>query len=116
MHFYAQGLKVDGVWNEINKLCESRNAPITETSGFKMTNLRGDTYYRIQIRAHNGMGYSNPVTLMMRTAVGESSNALGSLLYYGHSSANNISFADKINLIFIVSLISFYLQFGLYRC
>lgn len=109
-----QGLKIDGVWNEVNKLCETRNAPPTETTSFKMTNLRGDTYYQIQIRAHNAMGFSNPVTLLMRTAVGESSNALGSLLYYGHSSAISYSLlVDRTNLL-LITWFSLCLQFGLH--
>lgn len=107
----AQGLKIDGVWNEVNKLCETRNAPTTETTSFKMTNLRGDTYYQIQIRAHNAMGFSNPVTLLMRTAVGESSNALGSLLYYGPSSAISYSLlASRTNLM-LITLFSFCVRF-----
>lgn len=55
-----------------------------------MNDLRGDTYYRIEVSAHNAIGYSKPTSLYMRTAVGESANALGSLLYYGTSSANHI--------------------------
>ncbi|XP_031621318.1 fasciclin-2 isoform X3 [Contarinia nasturtii] len=67
---YCPVLKVDGALNEINQLCETKNAPPSETVGFKMTELRGDTYYRIQIRAHNAIGFSKPVTLLMKTAVG----------------------------------------------
>lgn len=105
---------MDGVWNEVNKLCETRNAATTETTSFKMTNLRGDTYYQIQIRAHNAMGFSNPVTLLMRTAVGESSNALGSLLYYGHSSAISYSLLSSRANIMLIILFSFCVKFGLY--
>lgn len=81
-----------------------------------MTELRGDTYYRIQIRAHNAIGFSKPVTLLMKTAVGESTNALGSLLYYGHtSSASSIyyNFITQFNcMMFMLS--SFCVYFGFY--
>lgn len=46
-----------------------------------MSSLKGDTYYRIELKAHNAIGFSQPSSLLMRTARGESSNALGSLLY-----------------------------------
>lgn len=106
---------MDGAWNEINQLCETRNAPPSETVGFKMTDLRGDTYYRIQIKAHNAIGFSKSVTLLMKTAVGESTNALGSLLYYGHSSASSIyyNFITRSNfMLFMLS--SFCVHFGFY--
>lgn len=118
MFFFNQGLKVDGAWNEINQLCETKNAPPSQTVGFKMTDLRGDTYYRIQIRAHNAIGFSKPVTLVMRTAVGESTNALGSLLYYGHTSASSncyyhYDFITRLSFMLFM-LFGFSIQFGFY--
>lgn len=114
---------MDGAWNEIARLCETQNVPVTVTNDFKMNNLNGDTYYRIEVRvsilndfflnlsivrrlqchffglfpkfcflktffplqAHNAIGFSQPSSLLMRTARGESTNALGSLLYAGYS-------------------------------
>ncbi|XP_031633951.1 fasciclin-2-like [Contarinia nasturtii] len=58
---------VDGAFNDIVQLCKMKY--VTPT---KMTELRDDTYYRIQISAHNELGMSNPATLLMKTAVGES--------------------------------------------
>lgn len=74
---------------------------------FKMSDLRGDTYYRIELSAHNAIGYSKPVALLMRTAIGESPNILGSLLYHGGiaSSASNLSI--QMNILLFV-LFSFY--------
>lgn len=49
-----------------------------------MTGLQGDMYYRIELRAHNAIGHSEPTSIIMRTARGESTNAFGSLTYnYG---------------------------------
>lgn len=111
--FLVQGLKIDGSWNEINDLCVTKNAKTSETSGFQLNNLKGDTYYRIQIRAHNAIGFSKPVILLMRTAIGESSNALGSLLYFGHSSATSFNLATQANIMLFM-LFSFCVQFGFY--
>lgn len=97
-------------------MCQTLNAPPSETIGFKMTDLRGDTYYRIQIRAHNAIGFSKPVVLFMRTAVGESPNALGSLLHYDYSSATsnyNYDFIKRPSIMLFM-LFSLCLQFGFY--
>lgn len=80
---------MDGAWNEIEHMCVTQNVPITDTTNFKMSSLKGDTYYRIELKAHNAIGFSQPSSLLMRTARGESTNALGSLLYsYGAGSAS----------------------------
>lgn len=106
-----QGLKVDGAWNEIGKLCETKTAPISDT-GLRMSDLRGDTYYRIEVSAHNAIGFSKPTSLLMRTAVGESANALGSLLYYGGSAASHTC-ATRVDFVLFL-LFSVCVQFGLF--
>lgn len=70
--FEIQGLKVDGAWYEINQLCETKDAPPSEAVGFKLTDLHGDTYYDIQVKAHNANGFSKPAILRIKTAAGES--------------------------------------------
>ncbi|KAG4069565.1 hypothetical protein HA402_006931 [Bradysia odoriphaga] len=67
---YCPGLKVDGAWNEIAQLCVTQDVPKTVTNDFKMSGLSGDTYYRIEVRAHNAIGFSQPSPLLMRTARG----------------------------------------------
>lgn len=98
---------MDGVWSELGGMCETKQAPTTDTIGFKMTNLRGDTYYRIEVRAHNAIGFSKPLTLLMRTAIGESPNILGSLLYHGGIASATSNLSMRINNLLFV-LFSFY--------
>lgn len=102
---------MDGAWTEISKLCEIKTAPISDT-GLRMADLRGDTYYRIEVSAHNAIGLSKPTTLLMRTAVGESANALGSLLYYGGSAANQTP-AIRVDILTFL-LFSVFVPFGLF--
>ena len=104
-----QGMKVDGTWTEIGESCVTTDVAVTDTAGFKMLNLRGDTQYRIEVKAHNAIGYSKPATFLMRTAVGESTNVLGSLLYYGGSSANH-NLANRNDLLLFM-LFSFCVRF-----
>lgn len=46
-----------------------------------MRDLSPETYYRIEIRAHNAIGLSQPVTLLLKTARGESTKSYGTLVY-----------------------------------
>lgn len=72
-------------------MCRINHIPITEPTTFELTDLDGDTYYRIELRAHNAIGYSRPISFLLKTARGESPNHLGSLLYshgaYGSSTS-----------------------------
>lgn len=67
---------MNGDWTEFENECKIQDMPATDTNNFKMSTLQGDTYYRIELKAHNAIGFSQPALLMMRTARGESSNKL----------------------------------------
>lgn len=77
----AQGQKTNGDWNELDDMCVTRDVLNSDNSNFVMPQLKGDTYYRIELRAYNAIGFSQPATLLMRTAQGESTNVLGTLSY-----------------------------------
>lgn len=76
-----------------------------------MSELQGDTYYRLELRAHNAIGYSASSSLLMRTARGESTNTLGTLLYQsGIAAGSSISgsampatTATQVMLLFVMS-------------
>jgi hypothetical protein len=38
---------------------------------FEMKNLKADTIYRIELRAHNVIGFSAPAEILLRTAKGQ---------------------------------------------
>lgn len=77
----AQGQKKNGAWHEIENMCVTREALNSENSNFRMSQLKGDTCYRIEVKAHNAIGFSQGTSLLMRTALGESTNELGPLTY-----------------------------------
>lgn len=71
-----------GTWTELENSCNT--VEVVETTSFEMTQLNGNTYYRIELKAHNAIGYSSPASIIMKTARGESDSAnnnLGTLLY-----------------------------------
>lgn len=78
-----------GAWHELENQCASED--VVETTSYEMSRLSGNTYYRIELRAHNVIGFSSPASIIMKTTRGESDSAnnnLGTLLYSaGYNSA-----------------------------
>lgn len=42
---------------------------------YQVQKLRPDTFYRMELRAHNNIGFSSPAELVIKTANGEYSNS-----------------------------------------
>lgn len=86
-----------GAWHELENQCQS--ADVIESTSYEMTRLSGNTYYRIELRAHNVIGFSSPASIIMKTTRGESDSAnnnLGTLLYTaGLNSANSAAPSSK---------------------
>lgn len=71
-----------GAWHELENRCVQTD--VIEATSFDMAALSGNTYYRIELRAHNAIGFSSPASIVMKTTRGESDSAnnnLGTLLY-----------------------------------
>ncbi|XP_017030459.1 fasciclin-2 isoform X4 [Drosophila kikkawai] len=62
---YCPGLKMSGTWTELENSCNT--VEVVETTSFEMTQLNGNTYYRIELKAHNAIGYSSPASIIMKT-------------------------------------------------
>ncbi|XP_020805212.1 fasciclin-2 isoform X5 [Drosophila serrata] len=62
---YCPGLKMTGTWTELENSCNT--VEVVETTSFEMTQLNGNTYYRIELKAHNAIGYSSPASIIMKT-------------------------------------------------
>ncbi|KAI9590654.1 hypothetical protein GQX74_008821 [Glossina fuscipes] len=79
---YCPGVKMAGTWHELENQCVS--VDVVESTAYEMSHLSGNTYYRIELRAHNVIGFSSPASIIMKTTRGESDSAnnnLGTLLY-----------------------------------
>ncbi|XP_017136363.1 fasciclin-2 isoform X2 [Drosophila miranda] len=65
---YCPGMKISGAWTELENSCNTVN--VVETTSYEMTDLNGNTYYRIELKAHNAIGYSSPASIIMKTTRG----------------------------------------------
>ncbi|XP_034139636.1 fasciclin-2 isoform X7 [Drosophila guanche] len=62
---YCPGMKISGSWTELEDRCNT--VDVVETTSYEMTDLNGNTYYRIELKAHNAIGYSSPASIIMKT-------------------------------------------------
>lgn len=75
-------MKVNGAWSEFEQYCKTTQVQATDLLQLYMDNLKSGTYYRIELRAHNAMGFSQTRPLLMKTERGESgSDNYDSVLY-----------------------------------
>lgn len=63
---------MNGAWSEFEQYCRVEKVLAEDLLQLYMDNLKSGTYYRIELRAHNAMGYSQTRALKLKTARGES--------------------------------------------
>ncbi|XP_073946294.1 neural cell adhesion molecule fasciclin 2 isoform X3 [Choristoneura fumiferana] len=68
---YCPVLKVSGEWRVgSDSQCFTEEIKSYETINYEVIGLHPDTRYRMQVRAHNILGFSNPAHLYVQTALG----------------------------------------------
>lgn len=65
---FCPGSKINGVWTELEGACIEEDIQIS--TSYEMRDLAADTYYRIELMAHNAIGFSKPAHLLLKTARG----------------------------------------------
>ncbi|XP_021704152.1 fasciclin-2 isoform X4 [Aedes aegypti] len=65
---FCPGSKINGVWTELEGACLEEDIPTA--THYEMRDLQADTYYRIELMAHNAIGFSRPAHLLLKTARG----------------------------------------------
>lgn len=70
--FAPQVLKVSGEWRVASdSQCFTEEIKSYEAISYEVIGLHPDTRYRMQVRAHNILGFSKPAHLYVQTALGE---------------------------------------------
>lgn len=81
---------MNNIWNELENLCKERDYIAYTYSNQNLNDLNSDTYYRVELRAHNAIGYSAPTNVYVKTARGEFQSSIGTFTYqagFGSASA-----------------------------
>lgn len=69
--FLCQVRKVNGEWSSSDETCNTEELTGQENPEFRLSDLKSDTHYKIELRAHNAIGYSTPAQLTVKTVRGE---------------------------------------------
>lgn len=103
----SQGGKVNNVWNEIENLCKERDYIAYSYSTQLLNDLNSDTYYRVELRAHNAIGYSSPTNVYVKTARGESQSSIGTYTYQAGFGSASSATQNVLHLTCCILLCSF---------
>jgi len=67
---YCQVKREEGRWVEVDYQCDTRDLPSADNTAFVLRNLIADRHYKIELRAHNKIGFSTPGEVVIKTARG----------------------------------------------
>jgi neurocan core protein len=63
--------RADGNWAEAGYPCGTKDLSSAEHTAYVLRNLVADTYYKIELRARNKIGFSTPGEVIIKTARGK---------------------------------------------
>nr|CAD7265447.1 unnamed protein product [Timema shepardi] len=98
--------RLNDVWTEIPGMsCKTVEQRSHEPTSLLLAGLQPDTHYKIELRAHNNIGYSTPGQIVVKTARDPSSTGI----YYGETSsstsrATNCRYITSLTLASLVFL------------
>lgn len=72
---------MNGAWVELDQMCMSQQVHATDGNNMELRDLKPEATYRIELRAHNAIGLSEPSTILLKTARGESTGSSGTFIY-----------------------------------
>ncbi|KAL1138703.1 hypothetical protein AAG570_008765 [Ranatra chinensis] len=67
---YCNVHKVNDIWTETEAGCRTLEVKSAEQVSVDVMELSPDTYYKVELRAHNAIGFSTPGQVYIRTAKG----------------------------------------------
>ncbi|KAG8268649.1 axonal fasciculation [Homalodisca vitripennis] len=68
---FCQVKKVNNEWVETDDTCTTLEHRSLEVTSYELQYLTADTFYKVEIRAHNIIGFSVPGQIVIKTARGE---------------------------------------------
>lgn len=64
------------MWTIRKETCKSEVLRLADKTSWSMTNLNPNEFYKVEVRAHNLIGYSVPSELYFKTATGKYTNSI----------------------------------------
>ncbi|RVE45195.1 hypothetical protein evm_010167 [Chilo suppressalis] len=105
---YCPVLKVSGEWRvSAESQCQTEELKTPEMIVYEVRGLQPDTRYRMQVRAHNILGYSLPAQLYVQTALGVKTSGFAPPQLLSSSAIIGVALAGVFICLIIVDLILF---------
>lgn len=95
---FVQVTKVNNEWLETDARCTLLEHRSLEVTSYELRGLTPDTFYKVEIRAHNYIGFSVPGQVVVKTAQGTSGCALFLLICFAAIQNNRLT-CDSIECI-----------------
>lgn len=111
---YFQGMKINGVWTELNSQCITKKVDSLSGASHELRQLKPETYYKIELQAHNAIGLSDPAKILLKTPIGESNESYGTYVYRAGYTASDSSVVPKIHSLLFCFLCSLPLFFKIF--
>ncbi|GBL80909.1 Fasciclin-2 [Araneus ventricosus] len=67
---YFEAEKKNGVWRRIGETVVKEVRDWENAPSYEMTRLKANTFYKVEVRAHNDIGFSQDATMVFQTAAG----------------------------------------------
>ncbi|GIY24720.1 fasciclin-2 [Caerostris extrusa] len=67
---YFEAEKKSGNWRRVGESIVKEVRSWANSPEFEMTRLKANTYYKVEVRAHNNIGFSQDATMVFQTAAG----------------------------------------------
>ncbi|CAG9788370.1 unnamed protein product [Diatraea saccharalis] len=105
---YCPVLKVSGEWRvSAESQCQTEELKTSESITYEVRGLQPDTRYRMQVRAHNILGYSLPAQLYVQTALGVKTSGFAPPQLLSSGAIIGVALAGVFICLIIVDLILF---------
>lgn len=62
--------KKNGYWRRVGDTVQREIRKWENAPMYNMENLKANTYYKVEVRAHNDIGFSMDATMLFQTAAG----------------------------------------------
>lgn len=69
--FFFQNDKTNTIWTPRPDSCRTVELKSADKTALLMDSLNADTFYKVEVRAHNDIGYSVPSEIVFKTAMGK---------------------------------------------
>ncbi|XP_017297908.1 fasciclin-2-like [Diaphorina citri] len=94
----------ENTWSETGSGCETLELKSSDQASVELSNLFADTFYKVELRAHNSIGYSTPGQIILKTA--RDPSTIESPLYSSRSLRTSCASAITLSSLLLVIYLS----------